>query len=127
MNKSKSRRHGFVVLALATMAVPVIAAQLTPNSTSFISLSIAAKDCDGATDSTCTDDAQQKSEKVADQNDAATQDELPAEALATVNDLDVKLRYFKAIGFLDKSDAQRESIVAIYQEHGLAVPDKYKK
>lgn len=126
MKISKNRQPVFVALALTALALPTLAVQLAPNGSPFIAVGVAAQPCDSTTDSTCNDDADNENAKN-EKNVTTPQTELPAEALATVHDLDVKLRYFKAIGFLNKSDAQRESIVAIYEEHGLAVPQKYKK
>ena len=53
--------------------------------------------------------------------------ELPEDALAQVNDLNVKLRYFKAIGFHERSNQKRDEIEAIYNEHGVPLPDEFKK
>lgn len=52
---------------------------------------------------------------------------LPADAIAQVNELKSKMRYFKAIGFHKQSKEKRDEIVAIYEKHGVLVPDEYKK
>ena len=52
---------------------------------------------------------------------------LPEDALAQVNDLNVKLRYFKAIGFHEKSNQKRDEIEAIYDKYGVPLPDEYKE
>ena len=52
---------------------------------------------------------------------------LPADALAQVNELNVKLRYFKAIGFHEKSNQKRDEIEAIYDKYGVPLPDEYKE
>ena len=52
---------------------------------------------------------------------------LPEEALAQVNELNVKLRYFKAIGFHKQSNEKREEIEAIYDEYGVPLPDEFKE
>ena len=51
---------------------------------------------------------------------------LPEEALAQVNDLKVKMRYFKAIGFHTQSNEKRDEIETIYKQHGVPLPDEYK-
>ncbi len=53
--------------------------------------------------------------------------ELPEDALAEVNDLNVKLRYFKAIGFHERSNQKRDEIEAIYNKHGVPLPDEFKE
>ncbi len=65
----------------------------------------------------------------ADGADAATASVpgLPEEALAQVNDLNVKLRFFKAIGFHTHSKEKRDEIEAIYDEYGVPLPDEYKE
>lgn len=52
--------------------------------------------------------------------------ELPGDALAEVNELKVKMRYFKAIGFHAQSKEQRDAIAAIYAKHGVPLPDEFK-
>jgi hypothetical protein len=52
---------------------------------------------------------------------------LPEEALAQVNDLNAKMRYFKAIGFHTHSKEKRDEIEAIYDEYGVPLPDEYKE
>lgn len=52
---------------------------------------------------------------------------LPKEAQEQVNELAVKMRYFKAIGFHKQSGAARDQIVEIYEQNGLPVPDEYKE
>ena len=52
---------------------------------------------------------------------------LPADAAAQVNELKSKMRYFKAIGFHKQSKEKRDEIIAIYDQHGVPVPDEYKK
>jgi hypothetical protein len=51
---------------------------------------------------------------------------LPDDAMAQVNELKAKMRYFTAIGFHKQSKEQRDAIAAIYQEHGVPLPDEYK-
>ena len=51
---------------------------------------------------------------------------LPKDAQAEVDELKVKMRYFKAIGFHDKSGEARDKIVAIYEQYGVPLPDEYK-
>jgi hypothetical protein len=58
---------------------------------------------------------------------AASASELPEDALAQVNELNVKLRYFKAIGFHKQSNEKRDEIEAIYDEYGVPLPDEYKE
>lgn len=53
--------------------------------------------------------------------------DLPDEALVQVNELNVKMRYFKAIGFHAQSKQKRDEIAAIYNEHGVPLPDEYKQ
>jgi hypothetical protein len=50
----------------------------------------------------------------------------PEEALAQVKELEVEMRYFKAIGFHAQSKQKRDEIEAIYKEHGLPLPDEYQ-
>jgi hypothetical protein len=52
---------------------------------------------------------------------------LPEEAMAQVKELDVKVRYFKAIGFHTQSKEKRDEIEAIYEEYGVPLPDEYKE
>lgn len=61
-----------------------------------------------------------------DESTANAPSDLPDKALAHVNELKVKMRYFKAIGFHSHSEQQREEIEAIYSEYGVALPDEYK-
>ena len=66
----------------------------------------------------------------APQNDSSSATgaaELPGDALAEVNELRVKMRYFKAIGFHAQSKEQRDAIAAIYEEHGVPLPDEFKE
>jgi hypothetical protein len=58
------------------------------------------------------------------QTDTAAQ--LPPAAVAEVNDLKAKMRYFKAIGFHQKSEEQRQAIAAIYQRHNVPLPKEYQ-
>lgn len=51
---------------------------------------------------------------------------LPEDALAQVNELKVKMRYFKAIGFHSQSKQKRDEIEAIYKQYGVPLPDEYK-
>lgn len=53
--------------------------------------------------------------------------QLPAADLEKVKEHHVKLRYFKAIGFLDKSKRERDAIFSIYEQHGLAVPKEFQQ
>ena len=62
----------------------------------------------------------------ADSSSASGAAELPGDVLAEVNELKVKMRYFKAIGFHAKSKEQRDAIAAIYREHGVPLPDEFK-
>ena len=52
---------------------------------------------------------------------------LPADAMAQVNDLKAKMRYFKAIGFHKQSKDKRDEIAAIYAQHGVPLPDEFKE
>ena len=52
---------------------------------------------------------------------------LPEEAVAQVKELDVKVRYFKAIGFHKQSKEKRDEIAAIYEQYGVPLPDEYKE
>lgn len=61
-----------------------------------------------------------------DKTSATGAAELPGDALAEVNELKVKMRYFKAIGFHAQSKEQRDAIAAIYREHGVPLPDEFK-
>ena len=65
----------------------------------------------------------------ADGADASTANApgLPEEALAQVHELNVRLRYFKAIGFHKQSNQKRDEIEAIYDEYGVPLPDEYKE
>ena len=49
------------------------------------------------------------------------------EAMAQVKELDVKVRYFKAIGFHKQSKEKRDEIAAIYEQYGVPLPDEYKE
>ena len=51
---------------------------------------------------------------------------LPDDAMAQVNELKAKMRYFTAIGFHKQSKEQRDAIAAIYAEYGVPLPDEYK-
>lgn len=52
---------------------------------------------------------------------------LPDDAMAQVKELDVKVRYFKAIGFHKQSKEKRDEIAAIYEQYGVPLPDEYKE
>jgi hypothetical protein len=52
---------------------------------------------------------------------------LPDEALAQVNELTAKMRYFTAIGFHTHSKEKRDEIEAIYKQHGVPLPDEYRE
>jgi len=58
---------------------------------------------------------------------AGSASDLPEDALAQVNELKIKMRYFKAIGFHQKSAQKREEIEAIYADHGVPLPDEYQQ
>lgn len=62
-----------------------------------------------------------------DSSSATGASELPGDALAEVNELKVKMRYFKAIGFHAQSKQQRDAIAAIYAEYGVPLPDEFKE
>ncbi len=145
MRKTKtdqSTRASSLILVSLALASIAFAGQLTVDGFAPIDATAAAQACDGSTDRGCSEaDTNTNTNTNSDSNsnsdttitrgqaDASTTEvptELPAEALAMVKELDVKLRYFRAIGFHDRSNAQRESIVAIYEQHGLAIPDKYQ-
>ena len=51
---------------------------------------------------------------------------LPEDAMAQVNELKAKMRYFTAIGFDKQSKEQRDAIAAIYAEYGVPLPGEYK-
>jgi hypothetical protein len=53
--------------------------------------------------------------------------QLPEDAMAQVKELDVEVRYFKAIGFHKQSKEKRDEIAAIYKKHGVPLPDEYKE
>ena len=52
---------------------------------------------------------------------------LPQEAMAQVNELNTKMRYFKAIGFHKQSKEKRDEIAAIYEKYNVPLPDEYKE
>ncbi len=88
----------------------------------FYSIGYGAGECRDANgnavdQSTCADDPAS----------TANESALPDEALAQVNELKVKFRYFKAIGFHTQSKEKRDEIAAIYDEHGVPLPDEYKE
>jgi len=58
---------------------------------------------------------------------AANASALPEDVLAVLTDLDAKMRFFTAVGFHGKSKEKRDEITAIYADHGMALPDKYKE
>ena len=79
--------------------------------------------------------AQDNCQNAGDRNEALSQcadaavagsSSLPNEAQEQVDELTVKMRYFKAIGFHGKSDEARDKIVAIYEQYGVPLPDAYK-
>ena len=88
-----------------------------------VSTCLADSECRDA-DGNSVDQAQ-----CADGADASTANGpgLPADALAQVNELNVKLRYFKAIGFHKQSNQKRDEIEAIYDKYGVPLPDEYKE
>jgi len=63
----------------------------------------------------------------ADEKSSADGAALPPEVMAQVKDLDVKVRYFKAIGFHKQSKEKRDEIAAIYEQYGVPLPDEYKE
>lgn len=64
----------------------------------------------------------------ADGADASTANgpSLPEDALAQVNDLKAKMRYFKAIGFHKQSEEKRDEIETIYEQYSVPLPNEYK-
>ena len=58
---------------------------------------------------------------------AANTSALPEDVMAVVTDLDAKMRFFTAVGFHDRSKEKRDEITAIYADHGVALPEKYKE
>lgn len=88
-------------------------------SSLFFSSGVAASECRGA-DGNIVDQTQCASELAVGEN------RLPDDAMAEVNELKAKMRYFTAIGFHKHSQEQRDAIAAIYREHGVPLPDEYK-
>ena len=86
----------------------------------FFSNGVAASECRGA-DGNIVDQTQCASELAVGEN------RLPDDAIAEVNELKAKMRYFTAIGFHKHSQEQRDAIAAIYREHGVALPDEFKE
>lgn len=111
------------VLDLQSLVTTIALAGLLSSSSLILRSVNAAENCDTAAVQHCDDPASTQSDAVSANN---AMPKLPPEAVATVNELDVKLRYFRAIGFLDKSDEQRRSIVAIYEQYKLPVPAQYQ-
>ncbi len=60
-------------------------------------------------------------------DDATSVAALPEDALAQVNELKVKMRYFKAIGFHKQSEEKRDEIAAIYEQYGVPLPEEYQE
>lgn len=89
----------------------------------FVPVSHAASECRNADDKAFEQTRCTAGVIVTAANDAT----LPAEALAQVNELKSKMRYFKAIGFHKQSKEKRDEIEAIYQAHGLELPDEYQE
>ena len=86
----------------------------------FLSVSFAQSDC---SDNAGGDAAQVQCANAAE-NGASS---LPKEAQDQVDELKVKMRYFKAIGFHKQSGEARDKIVEIYEQNGVPVPEEYKE
>jgi len=89
-----------------------------------VSACYAKAGCDDA------DDAGAGHVKCADEggHDAAgAASSLPKEAQDQVDELTVKMRYFKAIGFHKQSGEARDQIIGIYEQYGVPVPDEYRE
>jgi len=56
----------------------------------------------------------------------STGSDLPEDALAEVKELDARMRFFTSIGFHKQSKERRDAILAIYEEHGVPVPEQYQ-
>ena len=81
-------------------------------------------------DSECRDENGNTADQSACENSSASvanASALPEDVLAVLTDLDAMMRFFTAVGFHDKSKEKRDEITAIYAEHGMALPDKYKE
>lgn len=51
---------------------------------------------------------------------------LPAAAVAQVQELEVRMRFFMSVGLQKESKKKRNAIAAIYQEHSLPIPAAYQ-
>ena len=81
-------------------------------------------------DSQCRDENGNVADQSACENSSAAEanaSALPEDVLAVLTDLDAKMRFFTAVGFHDKSKEMRDEITAIYADHGVPLPDKYKE
>lgn len=88
------------------------------SSVLFLSVCFAQTDCGdsaGARQAQCANAAEEGASS------------LPKEAQDQVDELKVKMRYFKAIGFHKQSGEARDQIVKIYEQNGMPVPDEYKE
>ena len=83
-----------------------------------MSVAYAAGDCNSTAGNTTE---QSKCDKV-----ESVVSGLPEDALAEVKELDVKMRFFMSIGMQKRSRERRDAIMAIYEKHGVEVPDKYQ-
>lgn len=86
----------------------------------FYSSGFAASECRDAAGGNVVDQAQCADSVT---GSSAT---LPDDAMAQVNELKAKMRYFTAIGFHKQSKEQRDAIAAIYAEYGVPLPGEYK-
>ena len=81
-------------------------------------------------DSECRDENGNTADQSACENSSASvanASALPEDVLAVLTDLDAKMRFFTAVGFHGKSKEKRDEITAIYADHGVPLPDKYKE
>jgi hypothetical protein len=84
---------------------------------------LAAGECRDA-DGNVIDQAQCAGDANASSSDASG---LPDDAMAQVNELNTKMRYFKAIGFHKQSKEKRDEIAAIYEQYNVPLPDEFKE
>lgn len=62
-------------------------------------------------------------DKALTEADKVESQQLPADALAEVEKLRIEMRFFTSIGLATTAKEKKDAITAIYQNHGVAIPE----
>ena len=84
--------------------------------TFFVSIAYAQNRCPQS-------DKEESSNNTTEQTNCAKSQQLPESALAEVEKLRVEMRFMTSIGFAKKAKEKKDAIMAIYQAHGVTMPE----